>query len=245
MLMFSKTVRLVVARDRRALGALYSQGLRASFLVLTPLIWWIALTSEALVDVLFVRGQFTPEMATVVAGVLFGLIPAVLFLGVNQLLSNAFYAMDRVAVPAVVMPLGTIVYLAAAIPLSAALGAQGLAVATSAASFAVFIVLLVVAARQVPEIGLLRTAARLAFYALLSGTAMLAAVAALSSLGWSGLAVAAASLPLGAAAHGAALYAGGDGTFRSLLELVHVYAAHGPGFSSDRNSKAPPARKTD
>jgi putative peptidoglycan lipid II flippase len=245
MLMFSKTVRLVVASDRRGLGSLYSQGLRASFLVLTPLIWWIALTSGALVDVLFVRGQFTPEMATVVAGVLVGLVPAVLFLGVNQLLSNAFYAMDRVAVPAVVMPLGTIVYVAAAIPLSAALGAQGLAVATSAASFAVFVVLLTVATRQVPEIGLLRTAAQLALYVLLSGTAMLASVAAFSGFGWSELAVAAASLLLGAAAHGAALYFGGDRTFRSLLELVRLYAAHGPGFSSDRSSKAPRVRKTD
>jgi hypothetical protein len=68
---------------------------------------------------------------------------------------------------------------------------------------------------------------------------------AFSGFGWSELAVAAASLLLGAAAHGAALYFGGDRTFRSLLELVRLYAAHGPGFSSDRSSKAPRVRKTD
>jgi putative peptidoglycan lipid II flippase len=251
MLMFSHTVRLVVARDRRALGNLYSKGLCASFLVLAPLIWWIALNSEPLVEMLFLRGRFTPEMATIVAGVLLGLIPSALFLGVNQLLSNAFYAMDRVTVPAVVMPLGTVVYVAAAFPLSAALGAQGLAIATSASSLVMFVVLLLAIARQVPEIALLRTSAHLSFYAVLGGTAIVGVVAAFSSLGWSAAAVAAASLPLGTAAYCAALYLSGDRTFRSLLDVLRTYAARSPrvgdvGLSAaDRSNKAPPARKTD
>jgi putative peptidoglycan lipid II flippase len=249
MLMFSHSVRLVVARDRSALGTLYNRGLCASFLVLTPLIWWIALNSGALVELLFLRGQFTPGMATVVAGVLLGLIPSALFLGVNQLLSNAFYAMDRVTVPAIVMPLGTLVYIAAAFPLSAALGAQGLAVATSTAAVGVFVVLFVAVGRYVPEIGVLRTAGQLAFYAVLGGTAMLASVAGLTSFGWSAAGIAAVSLPVGTAAYCAALYAGGDRTFRSLLQVARTYAARGSrlgdGVNADRSSKAPPARKID
>jgi putative peptidoglycan lipid II flippase len=255
MLMFSQTVRLVVARDRRGLGNLYSMGLRASFLVLAPFLCWMALNSETLVQALFGRGEFTAEMATLVAAVLVGLAPSVLFLGVNQLLSNAFYAMDRVAVPATVMPLGTLIYVAAAFPLAAAFGTQGLAAALSTAAIAVFIALLVIVARHVPEIGLLRTGGALAFYALLGGTAMLGAVVACSTFGWTAGVIAAASLPIGAAAYGAALYFGGDPTFRKLLELVHTYAARVPSpgtggvsadrLSADRSSKAPRARKSD
>jgi putative peptidoglycan lipid II flippase len=248
MLMFSHTVRLVVARDRSKIGSLYSMGLRAAFVVLAPLLWWIALNSDALVQMLFQHGNFTPQMATVVAGVLLALVPSVLFLGVNQLLSNAFYAMDRVKVPALVMPFGTLIYVAAAVPLSSWLGTQGLAVATTFASIAVFTALLIAIARQVPEIGLWRTTGELAFYAVLGGTAMLGMMALLSHLALPPLGVAAASFPLGAAAYATALYLVGDRTFRSLLELVRAYAAHGSGITASfrsRNSKAPPARKSD
>ena len=247
MLMFSHTVRLAVAEDRRAIGALYSMGLRASFLVLAPLLWWIALNSDTLVQLLFLHGEFTHEMAAVVAGVLLALAPSVLFLGVNQLLSNAFYAMDRVRVPALVMPLGTLVYIMAAVPLSAWLGTQGLAMATTTASVMVFAALFITLARQVPEIGLLRTTGELAVYTVLSGTAMLAAATVLAHVGLTPTAVAAAALPLGAAAFGLALFFGGDRTFRALLELVRAYAAHALPLTEhrSRNSKAPPARKTD
>lgn len=248
MLMFSTTVRLLAERDRRSLGALYSNGLRASFLVLAPLLWWIALDSKAIVEVLFQHGRFTPEMAALVAAVLVGLVPSVLFVGVNQLLSNAFYAMDRVKVPAVVMPLGTLVYLVVAIPLSSWLGPQGLAIATSTATMILFAILLLALARQLPEIGLLRTAGELVSYALLAGTAMLVAVAGLGRAEIPALAVAAAALPLGTAAYGAALYCGGDRTFRALFEIARTYAARGLKLSADRkrrNSKAPPAPKTD
>jgi putative peptidoglycan lipid II flippase len=247
MLMFSQTVRLVVARDRPSIGALYSIGLRAAFVVLAPLLWWIALNSEALVRLLFQHGNFTAEMAALVAAVLFALVPSVLFLGVNQLLSNAFYAMDRVKVPAVVMPFGTLVYLAAAVPLSAWLGTQGLAVATTVASMAVFAALLIAIARQVPEIGLLRTSRELAFYAVLAGTAMLGAVVFLTRLGAPPLAVAAASLVLATAGYALALHLTGDRTFRALLRLARSYMAHAGALSisRSRNSKAPRARKSD
>lgn len=249
MLMFSHTVRLAVAEDRRRIGALYSGGLRAAFLVLSPLIWWVSLNSDTLVRVLFLHGEFTQEMAVMVAGVLLALAPSVLFLGVNQLLSNAFYAMDRVKIPAIVMPLGTLVYIAAAVPLSKWLGTQGLAVATTTASVAVFTALLLALARQVPHIGLLRTTGELVFYAVLGGTAMLAAATLLAETGLTRTAVTAAALPCGAAAYAAALFFVGDRTFGSLLTLVLAYAAQSLGFTSFRNrsrsSKAPPARKTD
>jgi putative peptidoglycan lipid II flippase len=225
MLMFSRTVRLAVQKDRRRIGELHSMGLRASFLVLAPLLWWISLNSHAIVQVLFLHGEFTREMAAVVAGVLLALAPSVLFLGVNQLLSNAFYAMNRVTVPALIMPLGTLVYIAAAVPLSGWLGTQGLAMATTTASVTVFIALFVMLARQVPEIGWLRTTGELAFYTVIGGTAMVGAVNALAHFGLSPTLVAAAALPLGSLAYGVALFLGGDRTVRSMLTLVAAYVA--------------------
>jgi peptidoglycan biosynthesis protein MviN/MurJ (putative lipid II flippase) len=221
---------------------LYSNGLRASFLVLAPLLWWIALDSEAIVQVLFQRGRFTPEMAALVAAVLVGLVPSVVFVGVNQLLSNAFYAMDRVKVPAVVMPLGTLVYLAVAIPLSSWLGPQALAIASSAATVIVFVVLLLALARQLPEIELLRTAGELVFYTGIAGAAMLAATAGLARFEMPAIAVAAVSLPVGAAAYAAVLHYGGDRTFRALFAILRGYSARSPKLAADR---APPAPKID
>jgi putative peptidoglycan lipid II flippase len=227
------------ARERRNLGALYSNGLRASFLVLAPLLWWIALDSEVIVQVLFQHGQFTPEMATLVAAVLVGLVPSVLFIGVNQLMSNAFYAMDRVKVPAIVMPLGTVVYLAVALPLSSSLGAPALAIATSIATSILFVILLLALARQLPEIELLRTAGELVVYAVLGGAAMLAAVAGLARVDMPPLGVAVAALPLGTAAYAAALFYGGDRTFRSLFELVRAFAAPRPKLDTDPGARSP------
>jgi len=247
MLMFSQTVRLAVAEDRRGIGLLYNNGLRAAFLVMAPLLWWIALHSQTLVQLLFVRGEFTREHAAVVGGVLLALTPSVVFLGVNQLLSNAFYAMDRVKVPALVMPFGTLVYIAAAVPLSAWLGTQGLAVATTTAAITVFAALLIAMARQVPEIRLLRTAGQLAIYAVLGGTAILAAGSLLGGLALTPTTVAAAALPLGTTAYAVALFCGGDRTFRALLEIARVYVAHALPLSGyrSRSSKAQRARKTD
>src|SRR5262245_17264831 len=110
MVMFSHTARLFVERTERALSEVYRLGLCISFLLLAPLLWWVTLNGDEIVRVFFQRGQFTPEMAGLVTGALVGLVPSVLFIGLNQLLTNAFYAMDKVKVPAIVMPFGTVVY---------------------------------------------------------------------------------------------------------------------------------------
>jgi hypothetical protein len=108
--------------------------------------------------------------------------------------------------------------------------------------------LLIALARRVPEIGLLRTSGELVLYTVLAGTAMLAVVAGLTRAELAPWAVAAAALPLGTAAYAAALFYGGDRTFRALFDLLRAYAARSPKLSADRSShssKARPAPKTD
>jgi peptidoglycan biosynthesis protein MviN/MurJ (putative lipid II flippase) len=138
-----------------------------------------------------------------------------------------------------VMPLGTLIYLAVAIPLSSSLGAPALAIATSIATVLLFAMLLLALARQVPEFELLRTAGELALYSILAGAAMLAAVVGLTHFDIPPLGVAAAALPLGTAAYAVALLYGGDRTFRSLVELVRAFAAPGPKLDTDRESGSP------
>jgi peptidoglycan biosynthesis protein MviN/MurJ (putative lipid II flippase) len=213
MVMFSHTARLFVERNEQELGRLYSVGLRVAFMLLAPLLWWVGLNSHAIVKLFFERGQFTPEMAALVAGTLTALIPSVLFLGVSQLLSNAFYAMNRVMIPASVMPFGTLIYVAIAVPLSAILSTQGVAVATTVTSVIIFGALLICLSRLLPALKPARTAARLLAYGALSGGALLTTNALIGALDLAPTAVAALSLPLGVALYVLALALVGDSTY--------------------------------
>jgi putative peptidoglycan lipid II flippase len=245
LLLFGEGVRLVLAGDRRGLGTLYSMGLRAAFFLLAPVVWWIALNSAIIVETLLLRGEFTPDMAALLGAALVALLPSVLLLGCNQLLSNAFYAMNRVAVPALVMPLGTIAYAALAIPLSATLGVPGLAAATSAAAGLIFAALLVIATRAVPAIELRRTSAELALYVVLAGAAVFAAVVAGRALDLTPAAVALTSLPIGAGFYLGALLVGRDRTARALLALTRAAAARSQAAVIARSSRAPRVPKSD
>ena len=168
-LMFSRTARLVVEDNSRDLLRLYRIGLNASFLLLTPFLWWLVLDSELLLELLFERGAFDATMTALVAVTLIGYAPAVVFAGVNSILSNAFYAMGRVAVPALVMPIGMLVYLAIAPAIYRPLGVLGLSLASSAVHVTVFVILLFLLAKRVPKLGPWSALGRIAAYVLLGG----------------------------------------------------------------------------
>jgi len=172
MLMFSRTARLVVEDNSRELARLYRIGLGASFLLLTPLLWWLVLESEIVVALLFERGAFDASMTALVAVTLIGFAPSVMFAGVNTILSNAFYAMNRVAVPALVMPIGTVVYLAIAPAIYQPLGVLGLALAPSAVHVTIFVILLFLLAKRIPQLGAGAVLGRIVAYTLLGGAAL-------------------------------------------------------------------------
>jgi putative peptidoglycan lipid II flippase len=194
--------------------------MRVAFLLLSPLLWWVGLNSHAIVQLFFERGQFTPEMADLVGGTLTALIPSVLFLGVNQMLSNAFYAMNRVAVPAAVMPFGTLIYVAIAVPMSAILSTEGIALATTTTAVVTFGALLVCLARLVPAIRPARTAVHLASYGFLAGGALLTTNVLMGAFDLPPLAVAVLSLPLGVGLYVLALALLGDATYLRCRDLA-------------------------
>jgi peptidoglycan biosynthesis protein MviN/MurJ (putative lipid II flippase) len=220
MVMFSHTARLFAEKNLREAGHLYRIGLGVAFFLLAPLVWWIALNSVEVVHTLFARGEFTREMTLLVAATLVALIPSVLFRGVDQLMSNAFYAMDRVKVPAIVMPLSTLVYVAFAIPLSQLFGTPGLAMSTTFMQIVMFTALFACLSRVLPDIRPLRTAAHLLGYTALAGIVMTGTNIALESLGLSPAVVATASLPLGAIMYAGVLALIGDETYQRVLTFA-------------------------
>jgi putative peptidoglycan lipid II flippase len=234
MVMFSHTAKLFVERNERALGEVYALGLCISFLLLSPLLWWVTLNGDEIVRVFFQRGQFTVEMAGLVTGALVGLTPSVLFIGLNQLLTNAFYAMDKIKVPAIVMPFGTVIYVGAAVPLGGVLGTQGLALATTVTAALTFVALFVCLGSVLRELHPLRTALRLIAYTLLGGAVMIVATEFIKALGGQRFVVAAASLPLGAALYSIVLALLGDKTFRLLFQFAR-------GFLRESNANTPAA----
>jgi putative peptidoglycan lipid II flippase len=166
-------------------------------------------------------------MTLLVALTLMALVPSVLFHGVNQLLSNAFYAMNRVKVPAIVMPLGTLLYVAAAVPLSKMLGVQGLAIATSVSTGLIFAGLLVAFTRVLENFRLAWTAMNLLSYTALAGVALVAADALLAGLELPRLLYAGASLPLGGLFYLVALALLGDKTLLRLRDYARGIVADG------------------
>ena len=138
--------------------------MNASFLLLTPLLWWVVLESELVVGLLFERGAFDATMTALVAVTLIGYAPSVMFAGVNSILSNAFYAMSRIAVPALVMPIGTLIYLAVALAVYRPLGILGLALAPTAMHTTLFVILLFLLAKRLPKLDAGSVLGRIAAY---------------------------------------------------------------------------------
>lgn len=177
MLMFTRVARLHTESNTREIARLYTLGLSASFLLLAPMLWWTGLHAEVIVRTLFERGAFDAQMTSLVALALIGLVPGIVFFGVNSLLSNAFYAMNRVLIPTLVMPIGTIVYVVIAFATYRRLGVLGLSLSLSAVGVVIFAIMLRQLARHVPEFRAVVVARRLALHTLLSGAGAVAALA--------------------------------------------------------------------
>jgi putative peptidoglycan lipid II flippase len=219
MLIFSRAARLYADAKTAELGRLYAVAIRVSFMVLAPLIAWIALNSDALVAALFARGEFTAEMTALVAAVLAAAVPVVLFGGTSHLLTNAFYAMGRVRVPAVVMPFGMLVFVLAALPLARAVGAEGIALAITLSATSVCAALLAALAREIKTEAWGSVALQALGYAALGTAVMGALTLAVRELGGQPLAAAVASLLCGMGVYFGALAVAGDDALRTIARV--------------------------
>jgi putative peptidoglycan lipid II flippase len=219
MLIFTRAARLYADDRLQELGRLYAVAIRVSFMVLAPLLAWVALNSDVLVAALFARGEFTAEMTALVGAVLAASTPAVLVTGTSQLLANAFYAMGRVRVPAVVLPFGMLVFVVAALLLARALGAQGIALAITLSATCVCAALLAALARAIRTAPWGHVALQSLGYAALGTAVMGALTIAARELGGHALAAAGASLLCGTAVYFGVLAAAGDDALRTVTRI--------------------------
>jgi len=142
MILFSRSAKAVARDDKAAFARMHNRALIGVFFLTVPVAAWYAIEGELIVRALFQRGAFTDNMVSLVYAALLGMAGSVVFSGALQMGSNAFYALDRVQVPATVMPLGTILYLILAAALVPQFGIVGLTGATSLVSLLVLAILL-------------------------------------------------------------------------------------------------------
>jgi putative peptidoglycan lipid II flippase len=234
MMVFSKSVKLFVTDEHDRLGDLYRLMITFVLLVLTPVAAWVALESRPIVELLFLRGEFTADMSELVVLATVGIALGVPFAGANETLSNAFYATNRSGVIAAVIPAGTLVYLVAAAFATTRLGVLGIALSGALVEIVVFVVLTLAFAGQNARFSRGHVAVKLLKYGLVAATTMYPAVFLVGSWLTAPLLRLPASLALGAIVYAAALLLLRDQELKSLLE--RLWQATRPGSQPARES---------
>ena len=118
---------------------------------------------------------------------LLGATASIVFQGLVKLLSESFYAMHRIAVPLVAMPLGTIVFFVATKYLSEAYGIFGLTLASSTVAGMMTIAMAFILAYILPKFDALLVVKRMLLFFVLAAIGGVAGVALSAFLGLDGL----------------------------------------------------------
>ncbi len=164
MIVFSRSAREAAQGNFDKLADIYDYAVSAVLLAVVPIVVWMALNAEPLINVLFLRGEFTNSMAALVVLALLGGAAGIVFFSITVILSNSFYAMQRIAVPMVTMPLGTVIYFFAAKYLSETYGIFGLALANSVVAGTMTIVLAFALAFILPKFSAISFVKRIVLY---------------------------------------------------------------------------------
>jgi putative peptidoglycan lipid II flippase len=131
MIVFSKASQEAGRGNLVRLADIYNYSLSAVLLGVVPVAVWVTFNGHTLVRVVFERGEFTQAMSMLVTLALYGAAPTIVFHGLVQLLSNSFYALQRISIPLYVLPAGTVIFFIASKLLSSAYGIFGLTLASS------------------------------------------------------------------------------------------------------------------
>jgi putative peptidoglycan lipid II flippase len=164
MMAFSRSARLHAQGQREQVGELTQRAVTMVLLVVVPLVAWIIFSREELVRVLFERGRFDAAMSERVALVLLGMVPMVAFRCCNQLMSQAFYVLDRIGGIALLGPISTGFFLILIVVLAEPLGILGIALAGSFGFGFTFFAMLAMLARQFERFSALAVLTNLAAY---------------------------------------------------------------------------------
>ncbi|MDF9276965.1 murein biosynthesis integral membrane protein MurJ [Arthrobacter sp. EH-1B-1] len=119
-------------RDLTELRRLVNRGLSVTVTILVPLCVVLAVAAEPLVEVAFGRGAFSPEDIEATATAVLWYAPALLALGIRQVVVSTAYALGDARAPVVISVLAMVVNVVGDILLAPVMGVAGIALATSA-----------------------------------------------------------------------------------------------------------------
>jgi len=168
MIVFSRSAREVAKGNVDKLADIYNYALSAVLLGTMPIAVWMGLNAEPLINVLFLRGEFTSAMAALAVLALLGTVANIVFQGLVKLLSHSFYAMHKIIIPMVVMPLGTVVFFIATKLLSEAYGLFGLTLANSVVGAMMTVVMAFILAYILPNFSAVLVVKRIVLYLVLA-----------------------------------------------------------------------------
>lgn len=151
MMVFSRSAKASAKSNLARFARLYNLATVGVLLFAIPIAVWYAIEADLIVRAVFQRGEFTDAMAQLVVAALIGFSGSVVFSGIVQMLSNGFYALDRIMVPVVVMPLSTIMFFVLAFFLVPQFEVLGLTLSLSITSMLLGLSLMALLHRFIPE----------------------------------------------------------------------------------------------
>jgi len=225
MIVFSRSAREVAKGNVEKLADIYDYALSAVLIGTMPIAVWMALNTEPLINVLFLRGEFTSSMAALTALALLGATANVVFQGLVKLLSQSFYAMQRIAIPMVAMPLGTVVFFFATKFLSEAYGIFGLTLGSSIVAGLTTIAMTFILAFILPRFAAKLVIKRMVLYFALAAICGFASLQISRFAGLDGLAHLVISFSLQLASYTAVLWISRDKIFVRVLRSLRTATA--------------------
>jgi len=126
------------------------RGLRTGAFIAFPATVGLMMVARPLVDTVYLGGNFTPDDAVRVTGVLAAFAPAILAYSLTHVLTRAFYANGLTRAPMVAGMVTVGLNIIGSVSLMWPMQERGLAAATSAASFVQVAILLAMAPRRIP-----------------------------------------------------------------------------------------------
>ena len=129
-------------------------GLRLTMFIILPAMVGLMVLSQPLVELLYMRGEFSPEDAKATAYALLAYCPGLWAVSSSRGMVQAFYALKDTKTPVKVAAASLVVNLAASLSLMFVMGHVGLALATSLASMANLVGLLWLLSKRLQDLGL-------------------------------------------------------------------------------------------
>lgn len=142
MIVYPTLSELAAKNDKNQYKMALARSINIILIIMVPAAVGIAVLREPLINVIFKRGAFSQNAATLTSQALLLYTPAMIAYGVRDILNKAFYAIKDTKTPMINSFIGIIINIAINILLIKYLGVSGLTLATTISSIVITIMML-------------------------------------------------------------------------------------------------------